>query len=249
MATKTTVSAGVEKITLQALQLEEVSIRIVGTAPLVTHPFPHKSMLDIAIKQNQPAPKGAKKEYAIRKPYVDCLESCYVLSDLPKAFAGFDVDWADPRSFSRNVEFTEKEWTKFATAARFGFHVGGLKNAIADTAYDLKIIKKKDNIYGSVFIKNTEPDRIYGISCVPLINHTPPRMRVDCLSTFSSGADMRYRPEFTQWEMDIVAQFNPEMIDKSTLATLINYAGTMKGLGEYRSQKGGSWGSFTIKTT
>ena len=247
MATKTT-STGVAKITLQDLKLEAIMLRITGTSPLVTHPFPHKSMIEIAIKQNDPPPKGAKKEYAIRKPYVECLQSSYILSELPPQFGSFQVDWEDPRSFSRNIEFTEAQWVEFAKNARFGFHVGGLKNALADTAYDLKLIKKKDVIYGSVFFVNCEHDKIYGTPCVPIVNNAPPIMRTDCLSTFSSGADMRYRPQFDTWEMDLVLQFNPDIIDKKTLAQLLNYAGVMKGLGEYRAQKGGNWGGFKIKT-
>jgi len=248
MATKKATENTVERITLPAMKFERITVRLVGTSILVTHPFPYKSMVEIAIKQNDPDPKGKKKEYDTRYPYSDCLQSCYVLSELPKSISQFNVDWSNPRGFLKPESVTKEIWEKIANTGRFGFHVGGIKNAIADTAYDLKLIKKKDVIYGSVFFKNAEKDMIYGIDCISLINNTPPIMRTDCLSTFNSGADMRYRPQFDKWEFDLIIDFNTDMIDKQSLIQLLNIAGTMKGLCEYRPQKGGSWGTFEVAT-
>jgi hypothetical protein len=79
---------------------------------------------------------------------------------------------------------------------------------------------------------------------------TTPTMREDMvrLSGPSRAADIRYRPEFEQWEIPITMRYHSDgkySIDQ--LLNLINYGGMYCGIGEWRPEKDGQNGMFELK--
>jgi hypothetical protein len=214
-------------ITLKPLELKTIHFTIDGTGVLVTNPFPDKARKSIKEKQNNPPVK--KKVHDIRNPYEDFAKSAYWLSPPPE-------------------EFDEKTVMDSVETGRFGFHVGGIKNAMTSAAYRAGLVKNIVTANGLFFIRNTEKDYIYSTDCVQIISD-PPIMREDCLSTFNSGADMRYRAMFDNWSMDLQIEFDSQQMDGNVIADWLRRAGFSCGLGEYRAEKGGSWGGFVIRGT
>ena len=220
MATKTEATI----ITLKPIELKTVQFKIIGTGVLVTNPFPDKARRQIKAKQSSPS--KAKTAYSIRNPFEDLVGASYWLSPPP-------------------TEFDEETVHSAFENGIFGFHVGGLKNAMTAAAYLAGLVKNMVTANGLFFIRNTQKDYLYGIDCLK-INSKPPVMREDCLSTFNSGADMRYRPMFEDWSMDVVIQYDSQQINANILADWLRRAGFACGLGEYRAEKGGSWGGFIL---
>lgn len=60
-------------------------------------------------------------------------------------------------------------------------------------------------------------------------------------------AMMRYRPRFDEWEIAFAVRYNARLINPEQLAHLCQIAGFSVGLCEWRPEKNGSMGMFTIK--
>lgn len=73
------------------------------------------------------------------------------------------------------------------------------------------------------------------------------RLDVVRLSGMSRTADVRFRPEYREWSADIVVNYNPRLISLEQLVYLLREAGTAIGVGEWRPQRDGNFGTFDIK--
>ena len=58
---------------------------------------------------------------------------------------------------------------------------------------------------------------------------------------------MRYRPTFKNWELSVMITYDDEMIDEHELVYSADCAGRYIGIGDYRPDKGGNCGRFTVK--
>lgn len=63
----------------------------------------------------------------------------------------------------------------------------------------------------------------------------------------TKAPDLRYRPQYDDWSAKILVSFKPAIITEESIANLVQIAGEMIGLCEWRPEKGGSWGMFRIK--
>lgn len=75
-----------------------------------------------------------------------------------------------------------------------------------------------------------------------------PKMRTDMVRIAMGTADLRYRPEFTQWSTKFTIKYNTNKITPEQIAHLFNTAGFAVGVGEHRPQKDGMWGMFHVAT-
>lgn len=78
------------------------------------------------------------------------------------------------------------------------------------------------------------------------IQSDPPIMREDMVRVGMGTADMRYRPEFRNWSVDLVVRFNPNSITLDQLVSLFNMAGFACGVGEWRPSRDGQFGTFHV---
>lgn len=82
---------------------------------------------------------------------------------------------------------------------------------------------------------------------VPLIAH-PPTMREDVvrLSGPSRTAEMRYRPEYPVWGVELDVTLNPQVISIGQLGSMFMAAGHGVGVGDYRPERDGDCGTFEL---
>jgi hypothetical protein len=80
------------------------------------------------------------------------------------------------------------------------------------------------------------------------IDSPPPEMREDVvrLSGMSRSADLRYRPEYWPWSMQVPIQFNHERMSIEELMQMLAHAGFSVGLGEWRPERDGDHGRFKV---
>lgn len=77
-----------------------------------------------------------------------------------------------------------------------------------------------------------------------VINGTPsPR---EDMVKISNTVDIRYRAEFREWSAVLTVKFNADLISEEQLANLIEAAGFSVGVGEWRPEKNGLFGTFTL---
>ena len=212
-------------VVLPEVEFKVMRVRIVGETPLVTCPFSVKAMRQIEEKQQGKAKTG---KHDIRNPWEDFINALYWLTPPPK-------------------EYTEEAFTEAVkNGARFGFHAGGIKNSAIMAAYRRGIVKNAVTARGMFQIINTETDMVYDKQCIEILSDEPPKMRKDCLSTFSSGADMRYRPQFDKWAMEFDVRFDSKAVTAEQILMWFKLGGFACGLGENRAEKGEGWGSYTL---
>ncbi len=61
-------------------------------------------------------------------------------------------------------------------------------------------------------------------------------------------ADLRSRPEFLDWEVDLQIQYNAHLFRPEQVINLLRWAGDAVGVGENRPEKtGNDWGTFDVK--
>lgn len=77
--------------------------------------------------------------------------------------------------------------------------------------------------------------------------HGESRMRTDMVRVGMGAADIRYRPEYPEWYMELNVDFNEGLISIDQLHQIVKAAGYGNGLGEMRPEKGKfNYGRFKL---
>ena len=73
-------------------------------------------------------------------------------------------------------------------------------------------------------------------------------MREDMVRLSGRGAtDFRYRGEVKDWSMEFIIKFNAHVLSEEQVIHLLQTAGFSQGLGEWRPERNGDFGTFTVK--
>ena len=89
-----------------------------------------------------------------------------------------------------------------------------------------------------------------GAMYVPIENHdgTPAKgvMREDAVTIGINTRGLTYRPEYKQWQLRVVVEFNPRIVSEEQLMALIDQAGWGVGVCEGRPERSSAlgWGRF-----
>lgn len=75
-----------------------------------------------------------------------------------------------------------------------------------------------------------------------------PRMREDVV-TVGRGSDLRYRPEFPEWSTTLNVTYVLSSLTRTSVLSLIDAGGMGVGVGEWRPERGGDFGTFRIDPT
>lgn len=121
---------------------------------------------------------------------------------------------------------------------RFGFPACAFKAAAVDAGYQQGILAKKTTARGGFHILGDMVE-IKG----------RPEMREDMVRLNGMTSDIRYRAEFKEWEADLTIRYNPKVFSAEQIVNLLNYGGFANGVGEWRPEKDGSFGTFHVKTS
>lgn len=70
-------------------------------------------------------------------------------------------------------------------------------------------------------------------------------MREDMVRVGMGSADIRYRAEYRDWTAQLRIEFVPSVIDLESVVALVDAGGT-NGVGEWRPEKSGSYGTFEV---
>ena len=75
-----------------------------------------------------------------------------------------------------------------------------------------------------------------------------PRMRSDRVRIDGGRiSSIAYRPEFWPWSIDVPIVFNAALLTEAKVLNLVQLAGFAIGIGDWRPEKGGTFGQFTLK--
>lgn len=209
-----------EVIEIKPIKEERVKIRIVGDTPLIMHAWSEKAKRMMLEAQMGKA-KGKKKE--AKNPVEDFINSMYWLTDMP-------------------AEMTEDAfYDAISNGARFGFPVTAIKQAAISAAYRMGWSKDKMSLRGAFFIDGTDGDMVE-------IHSDVPEMREDMVRVGMGTSDIRYRGEFKNWYADLVIRYNTNgQHSLENIINIINAGGYICGIGEWRPEKDGQFGTFHVE--
>lgn len=139
----------------------------------------------------------------------------------------------DPAAESRDA-------TYIAPDGKPGLPLLALKSAIITAAHkDIGI--EKTLVRKGLFIQ--APDS----SLVLPMKASKPVVREDCVRVGMGAADLRYRPQFDEWAVDVNIEYDADLLQPGDIVNLIDRAGFGVGVGEWRPEKGGEFGRFRVK--
>lgn len=76
-----------------------------------------------------------------------------------------------------------------------------------------------------------------------------PHMREDVVKVGINGRDLRYRPEFPEWSTTLTVTYVKSSLTRDSILSLIDAGGLGTGVGEWRPEKDGDFGTYRIDPT
>lgn len=194
---------------------------LVGETPLIVHAWSQKAKLEMLQKQV----KATKAGKEARDPERDFVDSLYPMGIDPK---------------------TKKE--------TYGFPVTGIKNATLSSAHKDKGIPRsvvQSALWFDADMVRVMPALNGSICDMPLVRlfGSDPEMREDMVrigSGLNKTANLAYRGQFTTWAVRLTGKFNNTVLSSEALLFLIREAGLGIGIGEWRNERKGIFGSFRL---
>jgi hypothetical protein len=198
-----------DRIEIDSIQVTNIKVPIIGTAPLIVHNFSEKSK-----RQMLNAQQGRKAMKEIRDPEAEYQAAFYRIG-------------------------------REGEPDGYGFPVTGFKAAIVGAARfygkAIRMTELRQFLFMRGIMTKADPQQL-----VEIIGE--PQMREDIvrLGGMSRSADLRYRPEFREWSAILDVTFVHSSIAQGAVLSLIDAAGLGIGIGEWRPEKRGEFGTWTI---
>jgi hypothetical protein len=123
---------------------------------------------------------------------------------------------------------------------KVAFPANAVKQAIVSAARSVDGLPMTV-LRASVFVKGDEADLIP-------VKHKELRMREDTVKIGQGTTDLRFRGEVLGWTMDLPIEYNADVISAEQVLNLLQIAGFSNGLGEWRPERNGNYGTFTLAT-
>jgi hypothetical protein len=76
-----------------------------------------------------------------------------------------------------------------------------------------------------------------------------PRMREDVVRIGMGSSDLRYRPEFPEWSTQLEVTYVQSSLTRESVLSLIDAGGLGVGIGEWRPEKRGDFGTYKVDPT
>ena len=121
----------------------------------------------------------------------------------------------------------------------YGFPAVAFKAAAVRAAKQLDGMNMTD-ARGLFYIEPDDGD------LVQIHSPQPPEMREDMVRLNGKSADIRYRGSFVNWSVTLNVRYNADVVSQEQLLNLFELAGFSCGIGEWRMEKGGTFGTFTL---
>jgi hypothetical protein len=128
---------------------------------------------------------------------------------------------------------------------RYGFPVTAFKAATIGAArfYDksVSMTALRQVLFMQGELTKADPQQLVAIV-------GEPEMREDVvrLSGPSRSADLRYRPGFMPWSANLIVTYVTSSIDRDSVVSLIDAGGLGVGVGEWRPEKRGEFGTYCV---
>ena len=137
------------------------------------------------------------------------------------------------------------ESSLYRTDTGFGFPLLAFKQATVDAArfFDksvtMKLVQQAIFMTGVPTLDRTE-------LLTPIVGE--PKMREDMVRVGVGGTDLRYRGEFLDWSAVLTITYVTSTLSRDSVLSLVDAGGQFVGVGEWRPDRKGQNGTYTIDT-
>lgn len=157
------------------------------------------------------------------------------------------LDAQQGRKSPKQAREPEKEYEAafYRTKDGYGFPVTAFKAATVGAARfygkDVSMTSLRQYMFFRGELSDNDPQAL-----VPIYGE--PRMREDIvrLGGPSRSADLRYRPEFPEWTTVLAVVYVKSSLSRESVLSLIDAGGMGIGVGEWRPEKRGEFGTYAI---
>ena len=123
----------------------------------------------------------------------------------------------------------------------YGFPVIAFKSATVGAArfyHQLKMTELRQFMFFNGIMTDADPQAL-----VRIVGE--PKMREDVVR-IQRGTDLRYRPEFREWSATLDVTYVKSALSQQSVLSLIDAGGLGVGVGEWRPEKRGEFGTYRI---
>ena len=216
-----------EIVEIKPIEMNTVEVTIQGDTPLIMHAWSEKAKR-MMLETQQGKAKGKKKDF--KNPVDDFIQSMYWLTEKPDT-EGLSEEECE-QAFDNAIK----------NGAKFGFPITAFKQAAISAAYRMGWSKDKMSLRGVFFIETDYGDMVE-------IKSDVPQMREDMVKIGMGTADIRYRGQFNNWSATFRLKYNINgQYSLENILNIINAGGVVCGVGEWRPEKDGQFGTYHIFT-
>lgn len=147
-------------------------------------------------------------------------------------------------SKGRETRDPEKEYVNsfyYNEKGDIAFPARNIKQAIVGSARFLQGVPMTI-LRGALFVKGDKD------GFIP-VTYKEKRMRKDMVTVGMGTADIRYRGELEDWQMEFLIEYDADILSPEQVLNLLQRAGFSQGLGEWRPEKNGDNGTFEVTNT
>lgn len=126
---------------------------------------------------------------------------------------------------------------------RFGHPTLAFKDATVGGARFYGSSVTMTGLRQSLFFVGTQ-NQVDGMALTEIVGE--PVMREDVVRVNRGGTDLRYRPQFNEWTATLTIVYVKAMLTRDSVLSLIEAGGMGVGVGEWRVEKSGDFGTYQI---
>lgn len=180
--------------------------------------------------------KKAQKGREIRDPEQEYFDSFYYDAEGKIAFPALSIKQAMVNA-ARSIEGVTMTLLKGAV------FVKGDKDGFIPLEVKGKTLKLSAKV--KMYEKEPHAENVKGYdSKFPTVE-----MREDTVRVGMGSADLRFRGQVSDWSMSFLIQFNADVLSAEQVLNLLQIAGFSCGLGEWRPERSGDFGTFEVEKT
>lgn len=230
------------RVEIKKVPVEKARIKIVGDSPLLVHAWSEKVKKQLLTDMQMSKQEKKQKEHERKDPFADLVEAAYWITPMP------EVRGLPPEEQEKKFE------EALANGAKFGFPTIAFKKAAIIACQSSGLIKSV-SLMRRLFHVNAVNSAHVGSSqeLAVLTIEEAPEMSEDVVKVgpFNNRVpDLRYRPSFRKWSVELeISLIKTGMFEMDDVVNALDMGGFMNGVGEWRTEKDGEFGSYHVELT
>jgi hypothetical protein len=221
------------RIEIPEVHMDIFRCRLIGETPLIIHAMGEKKRKEM---RDLMGPKTAATKVRPPKDQAgDYFDSMYILNNK-----------MDKNGKRPNPHHNDQEYSYEGIFTPLAFEDATAVHGVRASGFRLGMVRAAKSC-GAVMTDarcNMKVESPFG-DCVPITFETVVS-REDPVKVGKNQTDLRYRPMYEGWSVDIQIVHMSDVIGPEQIIQLLRIAGRVVGVGEWRNEKGGEFGGYDV---